>query len=43
MNLEIRRTSRTLLKAPDVVFGEAAKREMRDIREAAEFFDFIEF
>ena len=41
-NIEIRRVSRTMMKAPDLVFGEEAKREMKDLVEAASFFDFIE-
>lgn len=41
-NLEIRRVSRTLMKAPDLAFGENAKQEMKDLAEAASFFDFIE-
>jgi hypothetical protein len=31
-----------MMKAPEAVFGEAHKREMKDIQEAAAFFDFIE-
>lgn len=42
-NLEIKRASRTMMKAPEIVFGEEAKKEMRDLQEAAEFFDSITF
>jgi hypothetical protein len=41
-NIEIRRVSRTMIKAPDMVFGSEAKKEMRDLVEAALFFDFME-
>ena len=41
-NLEIRRVSRTLMKAPDLVFGSDAKKEMKDLAEASSFFDFME-
>jgi hypothetical protein len=41
-NIEVRRVSRTLMKAPDLVFGENAKQEMKDLQEAAAFFDFME-
>ena len=41
-NIEIRRVSRTLMKAPDLVFGDDAKKEMKDLVEAASFFDFME-
>ena len=41
-NIEIRRVSRTLMKAPDLVFGDDAKKEMRDLAEASSFFDFME-
>lgn len=41
-NIQIRRVSRTLLKAPDMVFGENAKKEMKDLVEAANFFDHME-
>lgn len=41
-NLEIRRVSRTLMKAPDLVFGSNAKKEMKDLAEASSFFDFMD-
>jgi len=41
-NIEIRRVSRTMMKAPDLAFGENAKKEMKDLVEAASFFDFME-
>jgi len=41
-NIEIRRVSRTMMKAPDLAFGENAKKEMEDLVEAASFFDFME-
>ena len=41
-NIEIRRVSRTMMKAPDMAFGEDAKKEMKDLVEAASFFDFME-
>ena len=41
-NLEIKRVSRTMMRAPEVIFGDDAKREMKDLQEAAEFFDYME-
>lgn len=41
-NIEVRRVSRTMMKAPDMAFGENAKKEMRDLVEAASFFDYME-
>lgn len=41
-NIEVKRVSRTMMKAPEIVFGEAHRREMRDLQEAAAFFDFMD-
>lgn len=38
-NIEVKRVSRTMMKAPEVVFGADAKKEMEDLQEAAAFFD----
>jgi hypothetical protein len=38
-NIEVKRVSRTMMKAPEVVFGVDAKKEMKDLQEAAAFFD----
>ena len=41
-NIEVKRVSRTMMKAPEIAFGEEAKKEMKDLVEAAAYFDFID-
>lgn len=41
-NIEIKRVSKTMMKAPEIAFGEEAKQEMKDLQEAASYFDFME-